>query len=219
VGCTIQWGISDLQRLRGILEIRSPGLFLPSPDLSVGIFIRVIGHFWQQGRVIEGFSLLLEHGILQLESLAFRYACIDLHFLFILWRHYFVLMGAFCSSSYLLSIVYHLGHLLSIPDQHLHCSRFFYFICWLWSLIIFLMQRSLLSAVSIPHEVFTPQKYVHSSTRGSAEGGYPLCGVRGVHPPGWGVWGQAGVRGRSPRSKNCLIKVYCNFIVNLDRSL
>ena len=41
-------------------------------------------------------------------------------------------------------------------------------------------------------EVFTPHKYVHSSTRGSAEGGYPLCGVRGVHPPGWGVWGQAG---------------------------
>jgi hypothetical protein len=49
-----------------------------------------------------------------------------------------------------------------------------------------------LSAVFIPHEVFTPQKYVHSSTRGSAEGGYPLCGVRGGYPPGWGVWGQAG---------------------------
>ena len=30
-----------------VLEIRSPGLFLPSPDLSVAIFIRVIGHFWQ----------------------------------------------------------------------------------------------------------------------------------------------------------------------------
>jgi hypothetical protein len=59
------------------------------------------------------------------------------------------------------------------------------YICWLWSLIIFLIQRSLLSAVFIPHEVFTPQKYLHSSTRGSAEGGYPLCGVRGV-------WGQAG---------------------------
>jgi hypothetical protein len=63
---------------------------------------------------------------------------------------------------------------------------------WLWSLIIFLIQRSLLSAMFIPHEVFTPQKYVHSSTWGSAEGGYPLCGVRGVHPPSWGVWGQAG---------------------------
>ena len=69
------------------MEIQSPGLFLPSPDLSVGIFIRVIGHFWQQGRVIEGFNLLLERGILQLESLAFRSVRIDLHFLFSLWRH------------------------------------------------------------------------------------------------------------------------------------
>jgi hypothetical protein len=58
--------------------------------------------------------------------------------------------------------------------------------CWLWSLIIFLIQRSLLSAVFIPHEDFTPQKYVHSSTWGSAEGGYPLCGggpIRGVLSP------------------------------------
>jgi hypothetical protein len=59
----------------------------------------------------------------------------------------------------------------------------------------------LLSAVFIPHEVFTPQKYVHSSTRGSAEGGYPLCGVRGGYPSGWGVWGQAGVRGAKPPKK------------------
>jgi hypothetical protein len=94
-------GNSDLRRLRGILEIQALGLFLPSPDLSIGIFLRVIGHFWQQGRVIEGFSLLLERGILQLESLAFRSVCIDLHFLFSLWRHYFVLVGAFCGSSYL----------------------------------------------------------------------------------------------------------------------
>jgi hypothetical protein len=81
----------------------------------------------------------------------------------------------------------------------------------------------LLSAVSIPHEVFTPQKYVHSSTRGSAEGGYPLCGSGGSIPPARGSGGKqapsGGVRGRSPRRKNCLIKVYCNFIVNLDRSL
>ena len=104
MGCNIEWGISDLQRLRGILEIRSPRLFLPSPDLSIGIFLRVIGHFWQQGQVIEGFILLLERGILQLESLAFISTCMDLHFLFSLWRHYFVLVGAFCSSSYLLSI-------------------------------------------------------------------------------------------------------------------
>jgi hypothetical protein len=64
--------------------------------------------------------------------------------------------------------------------------------CWLWSLIIFLIERSLLSAVFIPHEVFTPQKYVHSSTQGSAEGGYPLCGVQGGYPPRCGVWGQLG---------------------------
>jgi hypothetical protein len=73
--------------IREDLEIWPSGLFLPSSNLSVGIFLRVIGHFWQQGRVIEGFSLLLEHGILQLESLAFRSDCIDLHFLFSLWRH------------------------------------------------------------------------------------------------------------------------------------
>jgi hypothetical protein len=48
---------------------------------------------------------------------------------------------------------------------------------------MFLIQRSLLSAVFIPHEDFTPQKYVHSSTRGSAEGGYPLCGVLGGTTP------------------------------------
>ena len=44
--------------------------------------------------------------------------------------------------------------------------------CWLWSLIMFLIQRSLLSVVFIPHEDFTPQKYVHSSTRGSGEEGF-----------------------------------------------
>jgi hypothetical protein len=53
------------------LGIWTFGFSLQLPDLSVGIFIRVIAHFWQQGRVIEGFSLLLERGILQLESLAF----------------------------------------------------------------------------------------------------------------------------------------------------
>jgi hypothetical protein len=70
------------------LGIWTSGFSLQLPDLSIGIFIRVIGHFWQQGRVIEGFSLPLERDILQLESLAFRSACIDLHFLFSLWRHY-----------------------------------------------------------------------------------------------------------------------------------
>jgi hypothetical protein len=70
--------------------------------------------------------------------------------------------------------------------------------CWLWSLIMFLIQRSLLSAMFIPHEDFTPQKYVHSSTWGSAEGGYPLCGVRGAYPPSWGV------RGKAPEGKIAL---------------
>jgi hypothetical protein len=36
---------------------------------------------------------------------------------------------------------------------------------------MFLIQRSLLLAMFIPHEDVTPQKYVHSSTQGSAEGG------------------------------------------------
>jgi hypothetical protein len=40
------------------------------------------------------------------------------------------------------------------------------------------------STVFIPHEYFTPHKYVHSSIRGSAEGGYPLCEVWGGYPPG-----------------------------------
>jgi hypothetical protein len=51
--------------------------------------------------------------------------------------------------------------------------------CWLWSLIILLIHRSFLSAVFILHEVFTPQKYVHSSTRGSAGGGTPFAGSGG----------------------------------------
>jgi hypothetical protein len=37
-------GGSDPQGLRGILEIRAPGLFLSSPDLLFGIFLEVIGH-------------------------------------------------------------------------------------------------------------------------------------------------------------------------------
>jgi hypothetical protein len=44
-------------------------------------------HQWHRVAQMEGFGLLLEHGILHLESLAFRSACIELHFLFSLWRH------------------------------------------------------------------------------------------------------------------------------------
>jgi hypothetical protein len=80
---------SDLQSLRGDLEIWTPGLSLQLPDLSVDIFLRVIGHFWQQGRIIEGFSILAERGTFQLGGLAFslpRSNVFSLHCIFILWR-------------------------------------------------------------------------------------------------------------------------------------
>jgi hypothetical protein len=63
---------------------------------------------------------------------------------------------------------------------------------------------------------------------GVQRGGTPSAGSGGAIPPAGGSGGKRaprvqggsmGVRGRSPRSKNCLVKVYCNFIVNLDRSL
>jgi hypothetical protein len=44
--------------------------------------------------------------------------------------------------------------------------------------------------VFIPHEVFTPQKYVHSSTQGSAEGGTPSVGSRGAIPLAGGSRGK-----------------------------
>jgi hypothetical protein len=47
------------------------------------------------------------------------------------------------------------------------------------------------SSMFIPHEDFTPQKHVHSSMRGSAEGAYPHYGVWGGYPPSWGVQGKA----------------------------
>jgi hypothetical protein len=92
------------------LGIRAPGLFLPSPDLLFGIFLEVIGHLWHQGRIVEE---------LQLSSRTWHWSSSLIQPL----EAYFVLSGAFCSSS----IVYLLGHLLSIPDRHLHCSRFLYF--------------------------------------------------------------------------------------------
>jgi hypothetical protein len=82
-----------------------------------------------------------------------------------------------------------------------------------------------------------PMKYLHPRSmytlpRGGVQrGGTPSAGSGGEIPPAGGSGGKRapsggsgqrppmGVRGRSPRSKNCLIKVYCNFIVNLDRSL
>jgi hypothetical protein len=65
-----------------------------------------------------------------------------------------------------------------------------------------------------------PMKYLHPRSMytlprgGVHRGGTPFARVQGGYPLGWGVWGQAG-----PRRKNFLVKVYCNFIVNLDRSL
>jgi hypothetical protein len=63
--------------------------------------------------------------------------------------------------------------------------------CWLWSLIIFLIQ--------IVFNCLYPMKTVHPST--------------------WGAGGQGAGGWSFPRRKNCLVNVYCNFIVNLDRSL
>jgi hypothetical protein len=51
--------------------------------------------------------------------------------------------------------------------------------------------------VFIPHEVFTPQKYVHSSTRGSAEGGTPSAGSRGPIPLAGGSGGKRAPSGGS----------------------
>jgi hypothetical protein len=49
----------------------------------------------------------------------------------------------------------------------------------------------------IPREVFTPQKYVHSSTWGSAEGGVPpLRGPGGAIPLAGGSGGK-----RAPKEK------------------
>jgi hypothetical protein len=76
-----------------------------------------------------------------------------------------------------------------------------------------------------------PMKYLHPRSmytlpRGGVQRGVtPSAGSGGGYPPGWGVYGgkrapSGGSGGfRSPRRKNCLVKVYCNFIVNLDHSL
>jgi hypothetical protein len=61
-----------------------------------------------------------------------------------------------------------------------------------------------------------PMKTLHPRSmytlpRGGVQRGVtPSAGSGGLSPGG----GQAG-----PRRKNCLVNVYCNFIVNLDRSL
>jgi hypothetical protein len=60
--------------------------------------------------------------------------------------------------------------------------------------IIFMIHRSLFPAVFIPHEDFTPQKNVQSSTRGSAGVVTPLWGPGGIRlgaRPQWGFGGEA----------------------------
>jgi hypothetical protein len=66
-----------------------------------------------------------------------------------------------------------------------------------------------------------PMKYLHPRSMYTLpRGGVQRGGTSSTGSGGLGASGPpAGVRGRSPRSKNCLVKVYCNFIVNLDRSL
>jgi hypothetical protein len=117
----------QIQRgLRGILEIRAPGLFLPSPDLLFGIFLEVIGHLWQQGRIVEELQHSSRMWHLPVGVWHFIRPRSTWH-----WSSsviqpleaYFVLLELFVATS----IVYLLSHLLSIPDRHLHCSRFFYF--------------------------------------------------------------------------------------------
>jgi hypothetical protein len=99
-------------------------VFTVTRSISWHIF-RVIGHLWQQGRIIEGFSILAERGTFQLGGLA-SLRPRSIVFIFIVYLAFGGMLefpiGAFCSSS----IVYLLGHLLSFPDRHLHCSRFLY---------------------------------------------------------------------------------------------
>jgi hypothetical protein len=66
---------------------------------------------------------------------------------------------------------------------------------------------------------------------GVQRGGTPSVGSGGPIPPDGGSGGKwapsrgsgatspDGGSGAKPRRKNCLVKVYCNFIVNLDHSL
>jgi hypothetical protein len=57
---------------------------------------------------------------------------------------------------------------------------------------------------------------------GVQRGGTPSAGSGGPIPLAGGSGGKrapSGGSGAKPPKKNCLVKVYCNFIVNLDRSL
>jgi hypothetical protein len=66
-----------------------------------------------------------------------------------------------------------------------------------------------------------PMKYLHPRSMytlphgGVQRGGTPSAGSGGSG----GKRAPSGGLGAKPPKQNCLIKVYCNFIVNLDRSL
>ena len=60
--------------------------------------------------------------------------------------------------------------------------------------------------------VYTPLSMYTLPCGGVQRGGTPSAGSGGKRAP-------SGGSGEKPLKQNCLIKVYCNFIVNLDRSL
>jgi hypothetical protein len=73
-----------------------------------------------------------------------------------------------------------------------------------------------------------PMKYLHPRSmytlpRGGVQrGGTPSAGSRGAIPSVGEFGGKqdpSGGSGAKPPKKNCLVNVYCNFIVNLDHSL
>jgi hypothetical protein len=66
---------------------------------------------------------------------------------------------------------------------------------WLWSLIIFLFHRSLVSAVILPHEYCIAWNIVHPSCGGFAGGLAPTAGSGGIISPARGVRGKARVQG------------------------
>jgi hypothetical protein len=58
-----------------------------------------------------------------------------------------------------------------------------WFTCWLWSLIIFLTQRSCVSQpCSYPMKTLHPRS-MYTLPREGVQRGYPLCGVQGGYPP------------------------------------
>jgi hypothetical protein len=78
------------------------------------------------------------------------------------------------------------------------------------------------------HPCLYPMKYLHPRsmyTRPCGEvqrGGTRSMGYRGAIPSAGGFggkWAPSGGLGCEAPEGNCLVNVYCNFIVNLDRSL